>query len=87
MSVVVVRAFVQMRTPLGGTKELAQQLAARERKLTARLDGHEIAIVEVRQRIMQILDPPPSPPEPPGRQVGFHVAPEDKTGNRARRKA
>ena len=39
MSVFVVRAFVQMRDLLGGTKELAQQLAALEKKLTARLDG------------------------------------------------
>ena len=76
-----------MRELLGGTKELARQLAALEQKLTARLDGHEIAIVEVLQRIMQILDPPPPPPEPPRRQIGFHVAPEDKPGNRAMRKA
>src|SRR5580704_18488066 len=47
MSVFVVRAFVKMRELLGGTKELAKQLAALERKLTARLDGHETAIVEV----------------------------------------
>ena len=86
MSVFVVRAFVQMRTLLGGTKELAQQLAELERKLTARLDGHEIAIVEVLQRIMQILDPPPSPPEPPRRQIGFHVVTEDKPGSKAKRK-
>ena len=41
MSVFVVRAFVQMRDLLGGTKELAKQLAALEKKLTDRLDGHE----------------------------------------------
>ena len=87
MSVFVVRAFVKMRELLGGTKELARQLAALEQKLTARLDGHEIAIVEVFQRIMQILDPPPPPPEPPRRQIGVHVAPEDKPGNKARRNA
>src|ERR1035437_4524913 len=44
MSVFVVRAFVQMRELLGSTKELAKQLAALEKKLTARLDGHEVAI-------------------------------------------
>ncbi len=87
MSVFVVRAFVQMRTLLGGTQELAQQLAELERKLTARLDGHEIAITEALQRIMQLLDPPPPPPEPPRRQIGFHVAPESKIGRRAKRKA
>ena len=62
MSVFVVRAFVQMRDLLGGTKELAKQLAALEKKLTARLDGHEVAIIEVLQRVMQILDPPPAKP-------------------------
>ena len=61
MSVFVVRAFVQMRDLLGGTKELAKQLAALERKLTARLDGHEIAIIEVLRRVMDILEPPPLP--------------------------
>ena len=78
MSVFVVRAFVQMRDLLGGTKELAKQLAALEKKLTARLDGHEVAIIEVLRRMMDILDPPPPPPEPPRRRIGFHVEPEDK---------
>jgi hypothetical protein len=73
MSVFVVRAFVQMRDLLGSTKELAKQLAALEKKLTARLDGHEVAIIEVLRRVMDILDPPPPPPEPPGREIGFHV--------------
>ncbi len=48
MSVIVVRAFVKMR-------ELAQQLKELEAKLTSRLDVHESAIVEVLQRIMDIL--------------------------------
>ena len=80
MSVFVVRAFVQMRDLLGGTKALAKQLADLEKKLTARLDGHESAIVEVLQRLMQILDPPPPPPEPeqPKRRLGFYVEPEEK---------
>jgi hypothetical protein len=89
MSVFVVRAFVQMRDLLGGTKELARQLAALERKLTARLDGHEVAIVDVLRRVMEILDPPP-PPEPPRRRIGFHVEPEDKVAAKvhcAKRKA
>ena len=80
MSVFVVRAFVQMRDLLGSTKELAKQLAALEKKLTTRLDGHEIAIVEVLQRLMDILDPPPTPPEPemPKRRIGFQVEPDVK---------
>ncbi len=89
MSVFVVRAFVQMRDLQGSTKELAKQLAALEKKLTARLDGHESAIVEVLQRLMNILDPPPPPPEPetPKRRIGFDVEPEEKPVAKARKKA
>jgi hypothetical protein len=89
MSVFVVRAFVKMRELLGGTKELAKQLAALEKKLTARLDGHEVAIIEVLQRLMNILDPPPPPPEPepPKRRIGFHVEPEEKPVAKTRKKA
>ena len=56
MSVFVVRAFVQMRDLLGGTKELARQLADLEKKLTARLDVHESVIVDVLRRVMEILN-------------------------------
>ena len=87
MSVFVVRAFVQMRDLLGSTKELAKQLAALEKKLTDRLDGREIAIIEVLRRVMDILDPPPPPPEPPRRQIGFQVEPEEKPVAKARKKA
>jgi hypothetical protein len=87
MSVFVVRAFVQMRDLLGGTKELAKQLAALEKKLTARLDGHEVAIIEVLRRVMDILDPPPPLPEPPRRRIGFCVEPEEKPAAKARKKA
>src|SRR5438552_460771 len=73
MSVFVVRAFVKMRELLAGTRELAKQLKELEAKLTARLDVHESAIVEVLQRIMDILNPPPPPPEPPKPQIGFHA--------------
>jgi hypothetical protein len=72
MSVFVIRAFVKMRETLLSTRELAKKLAALEKKLTSRLDVHEVAIVEVLQDLMQILNPPPSPPEPPRRRIGFH---------------
>jgi hypothetical protein len=64
MSVFVVRAFVAMRAALPGTAALARKLAALEREVKARLDGHDAAIVDVLRRFMEILDPPP-PPEPP----------------------
>jgi hypothetical protein len=74
-----------MRELLGGTKELARQLAALEKKLTARLDGHEVAIVEVLRRVMDILDPPPLA-EPPRREIGFHAGMEAKRKAKSRRK-
>ena len=80
MSVYVVRAFVQMRDLLGGTRELAAQLAALDRKLTGRLDGHEVAIVEVLHRFMTLIDPPAPPPEPPRRRIGFGVARVARSG-------
>ena len=88
MSIFVVRAFIEMRELLGGTKELAKQLAALEKKLTARLDGHEVAIVDVLRRVMEILDPPPPPPEPerPKGRLGFYVDPEEKSGAKAKKK-
>jgi phage regulator Rha-like protein len=75
MSVFVVRAFLKMRTLLADTKGLTQKLAALEAELKARLDVHESAIVDVLQRIMRLLDPPPTPPrpEPKRREMGFHA--------------
>jgi len=85
MSVFVVRAFVKMRSVLQDSRELAQRLARLELELTIRLNIHEAAIVDVLQRIMRILDPPPLPPEPPAPQIGFHVK-EDGLPCRIRRK-
>lgn len=86
MSVFVVRALVQMHDLLGSTKELAKQLAALETKLTARLDKHEVAIVEVLRRVMDILDPPPLP-EPPRREIGFHAGlAEQRSKTKAKKK-
>ncbi len=84
-SVFVVRAFVQMRELLGSTKELAKQLAALEKKLTERLDGHESAIVEILRRMMDILDPPPFP-EPPRREIGFHTTSLDRKAKATQKK-
>lgn len=73
MSVFVVRAFVKMRAVLSDNRQLARKLAELERELKSRLDLHETAIVEVLQRVMDLLDLPPQP-EPKRRQIGFHVA-------------
>jgi phage regulator Rha-like protein len=79
MSVFVVRAFVRMRELLTDTRELARKLADLERELKARLDVHESAIVDILQRVMEILSPPPLPPVPPRRRIGFQ-GDEDVTG-------
>ena len=52
MSVFVVRAFVKMRAMLSSNKGLADELEKLERKLTGRLDAHEIAIVDVLRLII-----------------------------------
>jgi hypothetical protein len=71
MSVFVVRAFVKMRETLLGSRDLAKKLEELEKKLTGRLDSHEVAIVHVLQELMQILNPPPPLPDPPRRRIGF----------------
>ena len=83
-SVFVVRAFVKMRELLAGTGELAKQLKILEARLTARLNVHETAIVQVLQRIMDILNPPPDPPEPAKRQIGFHAQTDEEQSGKAK---
>lgn len=70
MSVFVVRAFVRMRALLSDNRKLSEELKKLERKLTKRLDVHELAIVDVLRRVMRLLDPPEVPaPEKP--RIGF----------------
>ena len=72
MSVFVVRAFVRTRQMLGAQRDLAPKLADLEKKLTHRLNSHETVIVGVLRQIMRLFNPP-SKPEPPPKQIGFHV--------------
>jgi hypothetical protein len=72
MSLFVVRAFVKMRKLMGDTAVLAQQLAKLEKELKERLDIHEVAIVGILQRVMNLIDPPEIPPLPK-KQIGFKV--------------
>ena len=59
-----------MRSALLGTRELAKKLRQLEKQLTKRLDAHEVAIFDVLQELMNILNPPPetTPTKP---QIGF----------------
>jgi len=75
MSVFVVRAFTKMRSALSDTSALARKLAMLEREVKSRLDSHDAAIVDVMQRILDLIDPPeyPEPPSPPKPKIGFGV--------------
>jgi hypothetical protein len=71
MSVYVVRAFVKLREVLSSTSELAKKLEALERKLTARQDVHEKAILQLFRQIKDLLSPPPPQPTVKRRRIGF----------------
>jgi hypothetical protein len=66
-----VRAFLKMRALLGDKRELAKQLAALEKELKKRLDIHEVAIVTILQRVMDLIDPPSLPSVPEKPKIGF----------------
>ena len=69
MSVLVVRAFVQMRETLTNHHELVRKLAELERRLT----GHDGAIRHLFDVIRQLIGPPDPGPERPRKQIGFTV--------------
>jgi hypothetical protein len=87
MSVFIVRAFAKMREALAQNKDLAVKLADLEQKLTARLDGHEQAIVAILNEIKKLMNPAPVP-NPKRREIGFHVwnSSPAKPANRARKR-
>jgi hypothetical protein len=88
MSVFVVRAFVRMRALLGDTRELPRRLAALEKELKERLDVHEVAIVSILQRVMDLIDPPAASKSQlrPRKKIGFEVKePAVRYGRRRRR--
>ncbi len=75
MSVFVVRAFMSMRAVFAGSKDLAKELVRLEKKLTGRLDVHEMAIVDILKRMMELLEPPLEVPVTPKHPIGFHAIP------------
>jgi len=64
-SVRVVRAFVWLREQIIANKELAEKLS----ELESRVTGHDGAITNLFEAIRQLVNPP----EPPRREIGFHV--------------
>lgn len=73
MSVFVVRAFVKMRAMLSSDGKFAGELRELEKKLTGRLDAHEVAIVDVLRRLIKLLEPTPELPDPEKPPIGFHA--------------
>jgi len=66
MSVFVVRAFIMMREQLLNRVGLEKRLADIEKALM----GHDAALRDLYQKIRPLLLPPPDPPR---KQIGFHV--------------
>ncbi len=66
MSVFVVRAFVKMREMIAETMDMEKRLATVEKTLLS----HDAALRELYQKIRPLLLPHP---EPPPKQIGFHV--------------
>jgi len=64
VSIYVVRAFVKLRQLLATHRDLAEKLAALERKLAR----HDAEIRSLFDAIKQLR----TPPEPPRRRMGFH---------------
>ncbi|HKR11110.1 MAG TPA: ORF6N domain-containing protein [Pyrinomonadaceae bacterium] len=69
MSVYVVRAFVKLRELATGNEALERKLRELERKLTARQDIHEKAILQLFKQIRALLLPIDT--KPSKRQIGF----------------
>jgi hypothetical protein len=76
-SVQVVRAFVRLREMLSSNRELAHKLAVLERHIAT----HDEQIQAIFEAIHQLLNPP----EPPRKEIGFHVK-EDGAPYRVKRK-
>ncbi|MDD2711101.1 MAG: ORF6N domain-containing protein [Verrucomicrobiae bacterium] len=65
VNIAIMRVFVRSREMISNNKELAAKLADLERKI----EGHGKDIQNLFSAIRQLM----TPPEPPRRQIGFHV--------------
>jgi len=73
---VFVRAFIQMRERLASSAEILKRLAEIDKTLLE----HNDALAMIWEQIQPLLAPPP---EPPPKQIGFHVK-EKRTAYGAR---
>jgi len=66
MSVFVVRAFVRLREEVAANTAVLARLAEIDRKLLQ----HDVALLDIYQKLLPLLQPPP---DPPARRIGFHT--------------
>lgn len=79
MSLFVVRAFVKMREHLAANAEILKRLAEIDKTLLS----HDKALLGLWRQIQPLLAPPP---EPPRREIGFHVKEKPASYRAAKRK-
>lgn len=77
VNVAIMRAFVRLREVLSLHKDLAHKLAELERKI----ENHDESIRSLFEAIRQLM----TPPEPPRREIGFHIK-EDSVRYRIKRR-
>ena len=68
VNIEIMRAFVRLREVLATNRELSQRLAELERKFGT----HDKQIQAIFEAIRQLMTPP-EPPEPPRKEIGFHI--------------
>lgn len=77
VNIEIMRAFVRLREVTATNRELAQKLAELER----RISSHDEEIQTIFEAIHQLV----TPPEPPHKEIGFHVK-EDSVPYRIKRR-
>jgi hypothetical protein len=77
MSVYVIRAFVQMREEQAASAAILKRLAEIDKTLLT----HDAALRDIYHKLLPLLSPPPDPPR---KEIGFHIK-EEATPYRAKR--
>ena len=67
MSVYVIRAFVRMREQIAANAAILKRLAEIDRTLLS----HDVALRDIYRKLKPLLEPPPVPPVPRKRRIGF----------------
>ena len=67
MSVFVIRAFVRLREQIAANAAILKRLAEIDKALLQ----HDSALRDIYRKLLPLLQPPPAPPTPPKRRIGF----------------